>query len=78
MGCLEMYRRLDDVNDDSDIIGPLCISDWGYQVFYGVPDSQLPYIEASRAPVSWFKSADSRGEGAYPVGDSDLSFRFKD
>jgi acetyl esterase/lipase len=46
-------------NDDSDIIGPLCVNYWGKQVLLGIPDSQLPYIEASRAPDSWFKAMDT-------------------
>jgi hypothetical protein len=46
-------------NDDSDIIGPKCINIWGNEVLDGVLDSQLPYIEASSAPDSWFKSVDT-------------------
>ena len=47
------------LNDDSDMLSSLCIDDWGRQVLHGIPDSQLPYIEASRAPDSWFKSMDT-------------------
>jgi hypothetical protein len=46
-------------NDVSDIIGPTCINIWGNEVLDGVPDSQLPYMEASSAPDSWFKSVDT-------------------
>ena len=46
-------------NDDSDIIGPKCINIWGNQVLDGIPDPQLPYIEASNAPDTWFKSLDT-------------------
>jgi len=46
-------------NDNSDIIGPKCINIWGNQILDGIPDSQLPYIEASNAPDTWFKSIDT-------------------
>jgi hypothetical protein len=46
-------------NDDSDIIGPKSINTWGNQVSDGIPDSQLPYIEASNTPATWFKSVDT-------------------
>lgn len=42
-------------NDDSDIMGPERLHSWGRQVLDGVPDSQLPYIEAVKAPEQWFK-----------------------
>lgn len=46
-------------NDDSDIIGTKCINIWGKDVLEGVPDSWLPYVEASRAPEFWFKGVDT-------------------
>jgi len=49
-------------NDRNDIIGTKCINIWGHQVLDGVPDSQLPYIEAAKAPESWFKEMDTAVE----------------
>ena len=46
-------------NDASDIIGPKCINIWASEVLEGVSDSQLPYLEPSSAPDSWFKSVDT-------------------
>jgi acetyl esterase/lipase len=46
-------------NEDSDIIGSKCINDWGSQILEGVPLSNIPYIEPSRAPEPWFKSLDT-------------------
>ncbi|KAF8220915.1 alpha/beta-hydrolase [Tricholoma matsutake] len=46
-------------NDDCDVMGSKCISAWGKEVLEGVPDSWLPYVEATRAPDSWFKSVDT-------------------
>jgi len=46
-------------NDGNDIIGPKCINMWGHQVLDCVLDSQLPYIEAAKAPELWFKAMDT-------------------
>jgi hypothetical protein len=46
-------------NDDSDIIGTKGLNTLGQQSLYGVPVTKLPYIEASRAPDSWFKAMDT-------------------
>jgi acetyl esterase/lipase len=43
-------------NDNSDIIGTKCLAAWGPQVLHGIPDSQRPYIEAIKAPKTWFKT----------------------
>jgi acetyl esterase/lipase len=47
------------LNDDSDAISLKSFNDWGSQILKGVPESQLPYLEAIRAPTSWFKSMDT-------------------
>lgn len=44
-------------NEGSDVASAKYLATWGRQVLEGIPDSQRPYIEAVRAPKSWFKNA---------------------
>jgi len=49
-------------NGGKDIVSPTSINMWGHQVLDGIPDSQLPYVEATKAPESWFKEMDAAVE----------------
>lgn len=42
-------------NDDSDILGIACLTYWGREVLYGLPESQRAYLEPVFAPDAWFE-----------------------
>ncbi|RDB17506.1 putative steryl acetyl hydrolase mug81 [Hypsizygus marmoreus] len=45
-------------NDSSDILSPGCLLYWGRAVVAGVPESQIQYLEAIKAPAGWFDGID--------------------
>ncbi|TFK33638.1 Alpha/Beta hydrolase protein [Crucibulum laeve] len=46
-------------NSDSDVLSAKTWASLGDQILYNIPDSQLPYIDASLAPQAWFSGINS-------------------
>ncbi|KAF7373556.1 Abhydrolase-3 domain-containing protein [Mycena sanguinolenta] len=55
---LSANSKSHDENDGRDFLRHATLKDWGAQILAGVPDGDLPFAEAVRAPEDWFKGVD--------------------